>query len=203
MPRERCKQCGRALSVCLCSHLVELQAPCEVVILQHPSEQKQALATVPILSLCLKPLQVISGEAFSDHPLIDTLLENPEQCRVLFPSDNSDVWQASSKDKKQEIKYLIVIDGTWRKARLIWHLNPWLNKLPCVKLNTDYKSQYQIRSTTVEGGLSTLEAVMLACECLDAKGNYRALLQPFNAMIDMQIERMGEQTFLSHYGKQD
>ena len=73
MPRKLCDQCDRPENVCLCAHLVNLQAPCKVLILQHPSEQKQALATVPILQKCLSPLQVWVGKEFSINFVVQTL----------------------------------------------------------------------------------------------------------------------------------
>ena len=200
MPRILCEKCGRPQNVCLCPHLVQVQAPCEVIILQHPSEQKQALATVPILQHCLKPLTVLVGEEFSHEATVKACLSAPEACRVVFPSEGSLVWKHSSDvDSLDEIRYLIVLDGTWRKAKRIWHMNTWLHELPCVTLKRELKSQYRIRSSSMKGSLSTLEAVATACEVMDPKGGYDVLLKPFHAMIDMQIQQMGEEVFLAHY----
>ncbi len=204
MPRKVCEGCQRPQAVCLCPYLVSLQAPCRLVILQHPSEQKQALATVPILQQCIQPLDVWVGEDFQDHPQRLELLEQAECCRVLFPSETSEKWSMQQgRTSMQPVKYLIVIDGTWRKAKRIWHMNPWLHELPCAQLTDLGPSQYQIRSSTIEGGVSTLEAVSFACEYLSGSGEYRGLMTPFKAMIDMQIKKMGQEVFLAHYNKQD
>jgi len=203
MPRERCENCDRPKAVCLCAHLVDVQAPCQVVILQHPSEQKQALATVPILQLCLNPLDVYVGEDFSNTQLANACLQNPERVRVVFPGPQSEQWRSDGLvEGSQNINVLIVIDGTWRKAKRIWHMNTWLHDLPCVSL-CGATSEYRIRSSSVDDSLSTLEAVAYACQCIDPKGDFNRLRKPFKAMIDMQIERMGESVFLSHYAKDD
>ena len=203
MPRKLCEYCQRPLAVCICPYLVNLQAPCRLLILQHPSEQKQALATVPLLQLSIAPLNVLVGETFEQCEEVQALLRHPETCRVLFPTPLSESWDmAASSGACEPVSTLIVIDGTWRKAKRIWHLNPWLERLPCVHLSNVPASQYQIRASSVQGGVSTLEAVMHGCNYLAGSEDYDGLLKPFQAMIDMQIKKMGEDVFLAHYGQQ-
>ena len=205
MPRKLCNRCQRPLKVCLCAHLVKLQAPFKVLILQHPSEQKQALATVPLLQLCLSPLQVLVAEDFCDNDLVQALLKNKQNCRVLFPGENSQNWEfglGMAELNSEEIDTLIVLDGTWRKAKKMWHLNPWLHDFPCVSLTNAPQSQYQIRSSSVAGGVSTLEAIALACNYVSGNNDFNELYKPFNAMINMQIESMGEPVFTAHYLKE-
>ena len=200
MPRKICHQCQRPHTVCLCAHRIDLQAPCQILILQHPSEQKQPLATVPILRLCLSPLEVLVGEDFSGHGVVKTLLKKKSRCRILFPADNCQTWTVGQYAKPEEvIDTLIVLDGTWRKAKKIWHINQWLQQIPFVNLANTPNSLYQIRSTSIAGGVSTLEAVTHACNYLDGSKRFEQLYEPFKAMIDMQINKMGRDVFLAHY----
>jgi len=202
MPRKLCNRCLRPLNVCLCEHLVNLQAPCRVLILQHPSEQKQPLATVPILQLCLSPVEVLVGEDFSNHKVVMALLKQPENVRVLFPGEHASNWQVGQgADSSERVDTLIVLDGTWRKAKKMWFVNEWLQALPAVNLLGAPKSQYQIRSSTIAGGVSTLEAVALSCNYLAGSSDFDELNKPFNAMIDMQIRKMGQEIFQAHYGQ--
>ncbi len=202
MPRKLCNRCLRPLNVCLCEHLVNLQAPCRVLILQHPSEQKQPLATVPILQLCLSPIEVLVGEDFSNHKVVKALLKQPENTRVLFPGENASDWQVGQgADSSERVDTLIVLDGTWRKAKKMWFVNEWLQALPAVNLQGAPKSQYQIRSSSIAGGVSTLEAVALSCNYLAGSSAFDELNKPFNAMIDMQIKKMGQEIFQAHYGQ--
>lgn len=204
MSRKLCETCQRPSTVCICEHLTTLTAPCELVILQHPSEQKQALATVPILQACLSNLTVIVGEELAGHPVVHSILEQPEGTFIIFPTEGADVWDlALPKPSEVNVKRLIILDGTWRKAKLLWHLNPWLNAFKTVTLCGLAKSEYVIRSSTVPGGVSTLEAVMHSCNYLSDSQLYRPLINPFKAMIDWQIKKMGEETFSAHYSKKD
>lgn len=204
--RKMCSGCSRPVSVCLCEHFVSLQAPCNVLILQHPSEQKQALATVPILQHCIRNLQVRVGEVFAEEDVL-SLINRPEQCRVLFPANGAQAWSFSTDtvavtgERDEPIEWLIILDGTWRKAKRIWHLNPWLEALPCVCLEDVPKSEYQIRSSTIEGGVSTLETLVYACNYLSKSADYDLLLQPFRAMIDLQIKKMGLEVYQAHYAQ--
>jgi DTW domain-containing protein YfiP len=177
-----------------------------VVILQHPSEQKQALATVPILQACISNLTVLVGEAFSDHPDVIQLCLRPEDSVVVFPSEAAQQWSLKGdpiQGAKNKPKTLIVLDGTWRKAKLIWHKNPWLHEFNSVLLSDIPDSQYVIRSSSIKGGVSTLEAVMHSCNYLSGSNHYNPLLKPFKAMIDWQIKKMGKKTFFAHYGQSD
>ncbi len=202
MPRKLCNRCLRPQNVCLCKHLVSLQAPCKVLILQHPSEQKQPLATVPLLQLCLSPIEVLVGEDFSNHAVVKELLKQPANVRVLFPADNAAAWRVGQKrDLNDPVETLIVLDGTWRKAKKMWFVNEWLQALPAVSLVDAPASQYQIRSSTISGGVSTLEAVALSCNYLVGTSGFDALYEPFNAMIKMQIKKMGQEIFQAHYGQ--
>jgi DTW domain-containing protein YfiP len=53
---------------------------------------------------------------------------------------------------------VIVLDGTWRKSRKMLYLNPSLQKLPRLGLQTTPSSQYRIRKAHRDDQLSTLEA---------------------------------------------
>ena len=204
MPRKLCNRCLRPQNVCLFEHLVNVQAPCRVLILQHSSEQKQPLATVPILQLCLSPDEVLVGEDFSSHEVVKELLKQPSNVRVLFPSDEAKAWRVGQQaDSNERVDTLVVLDGTWRKAKKMWFVNQWLHSLPAVSLLDAPVSQYQIRASSIAGGVSTLEAVAMSCNYLARTDKFDQLYQPFNAMIEMQIKKMGQEIFQAHYQKNE
>lgn len=60
---------------------------------------------------------------------------------------------------KKQIGGLIVLDGTWRKTRLLLHLNPWLKELPKLTFSQAPASIYAIRKGPGGQALSTLESV--------------------------------------------
>ena len=189
--------------------MVSLHAPVRIVILQHPSEQKHPLATVPILKACLSNLEVHVGSVFPEGLLSHLDLA---RCRVLFPNDNATIWDTSiegaplsvdAASRDAECDALIVLDGTWRKAKRMWFENPWLHAIPAVVIKAQESSHYRIRSSSVKGGLSTLETVTQACNYLSSSHSFDALMNPFEAMIDMQIKKMGIELFNAHYSSFD
>ncbi|EAT11809.1 hypothetical protein RED65_05464 [Oceanobacter sp. RED65] len=176
-----------------------------MLILQHPSEQKQALATVPILQRCVEPCEVWVGEDFSQNPRLTDLLKNPQSLRVVFPSSGATDWYCDQPDTSvsNHVSTVILIDGTWNKAKKIWHMNPWLHSLPAVHLKNFPATEYRIRQSSVEGSLSTLEAAMHSLNWLTGSARFDDLAKPFEAMIDMQIQKMGKEIFDAHYCKED
>lgn len=175
-----------------------MAAPVKIVILQHPSEQKHPLATVPILKACLSHLDVHVGDRFSVDEFSHFDLA---RCRILFPAENATVWDIDKGSDLDacDIEAFFVLDGTWRKAKRMWFENPWLQQIPAVMLWGIIESAYRVRSSTIKGGLSTLESVVVAANYLTGSSDYNDLLKPFNAMVDMQIKKMGAETFRAHY----
>ncbi|WP_396589216.1 tRNA-uridine aminocarboxypropyltransferase [Bermanella sp. R86510] len=201
MPRTLCEVCGRPSAVCLCPYLVSLKTSTRVIILQHPSEQKQSLATVPIIQQCLQGVEVWHGEDFSQDVRTQALISQASSVWVLYPSKQAQSW-CPSDTARPNVNTLIIIDGTWRKAKRIWHLNPWLGQFNQALLCEFPTTQYRIRSSHVANGLSTLETVSHSLNWLHQTDEFTALQKPFDAMIDMQIEKMGIDVFNAHYNKE-
>ena len=63
---------------------------------------------------------------------------------------------------------LVVIDGSWKQAKALWWRNPWLLRLNRITLNPLHRS---LRAQVKREGLSTIEAVALALECLGEDKN--------------------------------
>lgn len=78
--RPICSFCGRPASVCLCSVLPspKLATETQVIILQHPHEVRQRLATVPLLQRCLEHCHVVRGRRFKRRScsILDSLWES-------------------------------------------------------------------------------------------------------------------------------
>ncbi|KAG1273370.1 hypothetical protein G6F64_015365 [Rhizopus arrhizus] len=60
-------------------------------------------------------------------------------------------------------------------------------------------TRYRVRHADIPGALSTIEAVTHALNALEAPMNVDALLRPFEALIDGQIEGMGEDLYARHH----
>ena len=204
--RKKCTVCDKALAACICQHIIEIDSDIELIILQHPGEVKNAIGTARILNLSLPQCQIIIGEDFTDNTqLNDILNERTRQWFLLYPSEESIAVEYlagnESSNRDTNIKRtFILLDGTWRKAFKMYQSSINLQKLPAVRLNAEQESQYTIRQTSIEGGLSTVEAGFLLLSTLDKdKDKYQPLLTAFEYMINFQIAKMPAGLFNKNY----
>ena len=198
MARPRCPRCQRPENHCLCPLIPHLPSRTRVLLLQHPSEVGHALNTARLAALGLENAELRVGERFED--LAETLADSRYRACLLFPGEEArPVAEAAAGDPRPLL--LVVPDGTWRKARKLLYLNPELAALPRVTLPAGLTSRYRLRKAPMAGALSTLEAVVAALDILEAPARFDALLKPFEALIQGQIEAMGEETFRRNHGQ--
>lgn len=196
MSRPQCSRCHRPLTHCLCALIPNLDSRTRVLLLQHPSEVSHALNTARLAALGLNNAQLVVGEVFED---LAALLNVPGyQARLLFPADDAQALQAYAPNDQPLL--LVVPDGTWRKARKMLHLNPLLAALPRVTLAEGATSRYRLRKAPAPGALSTVEAIALALQVLEAPASFELLLKPFDALIEGQIAAMGPAVFEKNHG---
>jgi DTW domain-containing protein YfiP len=201
MSRAQCPRCTRPVERCLCALITCLASRTRVLILQHPSEVTHALNTARLAALGLSNAQLQVGEVFEQLP---AWLEHPgyRPC-LLFPGEQAQPLQQFAEQCTELPLLLVVPDGTWRKARKLLHMNPLLAGLPRVMLPAGLHSNYRLRKAPMSGALSTIEAIVAALNCVEAPSNFNALLRPFDALINAQIEAMGAQTFQRNHAKPD
>ncbi|KAL5804139.1 hypothetical protein ACOSQ3_030939 [Xanthoceras sorbifolium] len=114
-------------------------------------------------------------------------LEVSQGSVLLFPSEEA-VGVDGLEAMNFEVKNLIVLDGTWSKAKRMYKENPWLKLLPQLKLDLDKMSLYsEIRHQPKAGYLSTIESIVYA---LKALGNN---LEGLNNLLDVFKSMVGDQ----------
>ncbi len=189
--RPRCPQCTRPLVHCLCSLIPSLPSRTRVLVIQHPDEAKHALNTARFVALGVQNAQLIIAETIDD---LEQYLQQPgyHAC-VLFPGEQAQELSAYQAD--QQPLLLVVPDGTWRKARKILHCNPLLAALPRVTLPAGLTSRYRLRKAPIQESLATVEAVSYALDILEPETDFSALLRPFEALIEGQIQAMGAEVY--------
>lgn len=193
MSRPHCPRCSRPLDHCLCALIPRLSSRTRVLILQHPSEVRHALNTARLAVLGLSNAELRVGEVFEDLPAL--LAQPGYRACLLFPGEQALPLPQFATQLDGLPALLIVPDGTWRKARKLLHCNPLLAALPRVTLMDGLESRYRLRKAPMPGALSTIEAVVSALDILEAPAQFDALLRPFEALIEGQIEAMGAETF--------
>jgi DTW domain-containing protein YfiP len=155
--------------------------------LQHHKEQFHPYNTAIIAELSLANCSIIRGEDFTYNKELNKVIEQ-DDCLLLFPSDEK---QQNNLLANINNKTIIVIDGSWRKAKKIFYLSKNLHSLPKLTIKTDKNSLYTIRKTKTPHFLSTIESIKYVLET-NHKGNYNCLLTPLEKMIDYTLELKGE-----------
>ncbi len=192
MPRALCSQCHRPEKACICAFAVNTDNQIHVVVLQHPSEVKQSKGTVALLQQSLADCEVIVGELFDDSDSLDMLLSHyGDQIALLYPSENAEVIDFSLKQapdidkadpltEPNTIKCIVILDGTWKKSYRMFMLNPRLHNIKHLVLPAGIESLYNIRKTSKDNALSSLEACCHALARLEnCQEKYQPLLNSF------------------------
>lgn len=187
VPRLLCERCLRPRGVCVCAHLPDLAPRTRVLIVQHPREQRVAIGTARMAARCLRGARVVVGTALDAHPEVRRALADPAHPAILlWPGPGArDLASAPPTGPVT----LVAVDGTWLHAQKLLRLNPGLAALPRYGITPTAPSDYRIRREPRAECLSTLEALSQALGLLEGDpAPYRAMLAPFRAMVDAQLE---------------
>ncbi len=187
--RRYCSHCRYPIQVCLCASIKKIQSSLKLVILQHPDEVSHAKNTARLVKLSIEDTQIIVGESAEDFAEFRRNCDTrPKDYLIIFPNQHSQAMETVlTPTTAASVTHLILIDGTWRKAKKIWQLNPWLQQLNSVHFKFPPQNHYRMRKTHVESSLSTLEAAAYSLNYL-SQLDCSGLLTLLDAM-QHQIER--------------
>lgn len=92
---------------------------------------------------------------------------DPRRWAVLFPDREAEGEQVKSRGgatlSPSAVEGIVVLDGTWSKAKTLWWRNPWLTKLSRLTLKPAKPSIYgSLRAEPRREYVSTLESVAAA-----------------------------------------
>lgn len=125
-----------------------------------------------------EPLTLMPGE-----------LDIPPWVALLYPSEKAvELSQEMGTLLEGCPSHLIVLDGTWSKAKRIYFENPWLHNMRHFKLPPSAPSLYEgVRKQPKLGYLSTLESIIYALKILEPETEgLDGLLQVFDSMVEDQ-----------------
>jgi DTW domain-containing protein YfiP len=188
----QCPRCLRAACICACLQQPGVPVACavELLILQHPREQREPKGTARLLHLAVAGSRLLVGEHWprapdepgSTVPRRDLLLypPTPDAVGLAAPPPLDAAWLQSP-----HLLRLVVIDGTWRKALRMLHESAWLQSLPRCSLAAPPASRYAaIRRARGLQQRSTFEAAVLGLQTLVAEPESLAPLWPvFDAFV--------------------
>jgi DTW domain-containing protein YfiP len=185
-----CETCRRPPVACVCDRIVSYPTKRRILILQHPQEQDALLGTAQILTASLPRAELVVGLSWPN--LAGALSEDEVDVRrwaVLFPDRDAPGGQVTARGgailPASELEGIVVLDGTWSKAKTLWWRNPWLSKLNRLTLKPAKPSIYgHLRTEPRRELVSTLESVAAALTlCGESPEIERGLERVFRTMV--------------------
>lgn len=168
MPDSPCDTCHRPPAACVCDRIVSFPTKRRVLILQHPQEQDALLGSAQLLTASLPKAKLVIGLSW---PNLGAALGEKDvdvsRWAVLFPDREAPAGQVSNRKggviAPASLEGIVVLDGTWSKAKTLWWRNPWLNKVNRLTLAPSKPSIYgRLRAEPQRHFVSTLESVASA-----------------------------------------
>ena len=183
--RSVCVRCLRPQAACLCALVRPTAHRTEVLVLQHPQEQRQAKNSVALLRLSLAHCEVVVGERFTPEAL-HALMHRPGRAtRLLYPDVPAAPAPPAHAMTANTPLRLVVIDATWRKSLRMLLEHPTLAALPRLSLDAPAPTRYRaIRAARRADQVSTLEATVQALAMLEGPSFDAApLLDAFGGFV--------------------
>jgi tRNA-uridine aminocarboxypropyltransferase len=156
-----------------------------VLILQHPHEKREPLATAPAVIATLRHAKLATGLSWPNLARPLGREADPRRWAVLYLGS---VRPAALAERREllllgrdgqpvadpepvlrSLGGLVLLDGTWSQAKTLWWRNPWLLKLHRLVLNPPRPARLgKLRREPRREALSTLEATALALRHLES-----------------------------------
>ncbi|WP_418903728.1 tRNA-uridine aminocarboxypropyltransferase [Marinomonas ostreistagni] len=179
-----CPRCDYPEKQCVCRLIPLVEGDITVWILQDKTEAKHAKNSARLFRLCYAKTHIVS---FSDNDALTSFFRKVrgDNTVLLYPSDVSEPIETCDTDKIGSISNIVLLDGTWPKAKKMYLVEPRLQTLKTVNFQSPPRSHYEIRKSPNANALSTLEAAAYGLECL---GNLRmsSVRHFFHEVIKMQ-----------------
>lgn len=184
-----CKTCHRPAVACVCDRIVSHATVRRVLILQHPQERDAVLGSAQILEASLPQAKIVIGLSWPNFAkALGEEGADASRWAVLFPDKESEGNEVTGRGPTlapSGLEGIVVLDGTWSKAKTLWWRNPWLNKLKRLTLKPKQPSIYgHLRAEPRREYVSTLESVAAALTlCGEPPEIEASLLRTFRTLV--------------------
>jgi DTW domain-containing protein YfiP len=155
-----------------------------VLILQHPKEKKEALATAAATCTALRHSALVIGLSWPNLSGALGRLADPKRWAALYlgssrPALSGTDQEVIALNRRGEpaadqqailrgLEGVVLLDGSWSEVKTLWWRNPWLLKLRRIVLNPRHRSRFgRLRREPRREALSTIEAAALLLKHLE------------------------------------
>jgi DTW domain-containing protein YfiP len=183
---DSCNKCGLPKINCICYNAPKVTTSAKVWILSTEKEFYRPSNTARLLKL----INPNSTEIFlwertkQPEKLIENINNEKYKTYLLFPiEDDNEQCRKVEYKSTGKIPAFILIDGTWKEARKILRKSDYLNNLPRISLEPNFKSQYDLRRGATEGNLCTIEAAIEVLKINNELENSRTIDNFYNLFL--------------------
>ena len=177
-----------------------------ILILQHPREKNEALATAALTAGLLRQAKLAVGLSWPNLARALGRPADPRRWAVLYLGsarprgfglereivavDRQGAPAADQAAILRDVDGAVLLDGSWSEAKALWWRNPWLLKLRRLVLDPQGPSHYhRIRREPRREALSTIEAAALLLTRVEGRPEIEAAL---TAALDRLIVETGD-----------
>lgn len=172
-----------------------------LLILQHPREKREALATAALTAGSLARAALAVGLSWANLGQALGRPADPRRWAVLYLGsarpkafgltrdvialDRHGEPEADQPAMLRDLGGVVLLDGSWSEAKALWWRNPWLLKLRRLVLDPQQPSHYRrLRREPRREALSTIEAAALLLSRVEGRPEIEmALLAALDGMI--------------------
>ena len=165
-----------------------------VLILQHPREKNETLATASLTVAMLRRAELAVGLSWPNLGRALGRPVDPRRWAVLYLGsirprafglerdvialDRHGQPAADQEEMLRDLDGAILLDGSWSEAKSLWWRNPWLLKLRRLVLDPQRPSHYsRVRREPRREALSTIEAAALLLRRIEGRPEIEAALK--------------------------
>jgi tRNA-uridine aminocarboxypropyltransferase len=164
-----------------------------VLVLQHPQERKEVLATAAASCAALRRAALVVGLSWPNLARALGRAADAKRWAVLYlgsvrPAAYGSEREVIALDRRgtpaadqdamlRGLEGVVLLDGSWSEAKTLWWRNPWLLELRRLVLNPRHRSRFgELRHEPRPEALSTIEAAALLLKHLDGGVDAEAAL---------------------------
>ena len=203
--REKCYNCYRPKSSCMCEHVHSFMTESKFVILMHPKEfRKVKNGTGHLTHLALQNSELFVGIDFTNHARINEIISTHKSF-VLYPSKDAINLSETNPHAKTfphaEVPHakmaIFIIDSTWACSLKMIRESKNLQRLQHISFTSSKLSQFKIKEQPAEYCLSTIESTLCVLELLNVwhvenieEHDLEMFLRAFEEMVEYQLEHI-------------
>jgi DTW domain-containing protein YfiP len=156
-----------------------------VLVLQHPQERRETLATAAATVAALRRARLVAGLSWPNLSRALGRRADPKRWGVLYLGSARPAVIGQGRDIillgrdgkaladpdaiLRSLEGIVLLDGSWKEAKTLWWRNPWLLKLHRLVVNPPHPARIgRLRREPRREALSTLEAAALVLRHLEA-----------------------------------